>query len=39
MGCDYSDTIKGIGPVKGLELIKQHADILAKEEWYSAGYR
>lgn len=27
MGCDYSDTIKGVGPVKGLELIKQHKDM------------
>merc|ERR1711865_1359121 len=27
MGCDYSDTIKGIGPVKGLELIKKHKDM------------
>merc|ERR1719469_697143 len=24
MGCDYTDTIKGIGPIKGLELIKKH---------------
>jgi len=27
MGCDYSDTIKGIGPVKGLELIKKHGNM------------
>merc|ERR1711935_446173 len=27
MGCDYSDTIKGIGPVKGLELIKKHMNM------------
>ena len=27
MGCDYSDTIKGIGPVKALQLIKKHGCI------------
>ena len=27
MGCDYSDTIKGVGPVKGLELIKEHKNM------------
>lgn len=27
LGCDYSDKIKGIGPVKALALIKQHKNI------------
>ena len=26
-GCDYCDSIKGIGPVKALSLIKQHGSI------------
>merc|ERR1711971_1443846 len=27
MGCDYSDTIKGIGPINALKLIKEHENI------------
>jgi flap endonuclease-1 len=27
MGCDYSDTIKGIGPINALKLIKEYRDI------------
>ena len=29
MGCDYSDTIKGIGPVTALKLIKQYGNLEA----------
>ena len=27
MGCDYCDSIKGIGPKRAIELIKQHRSI------------
>ena len=27
LGCDYSNTIKGIGPMKALEMIKKHRSI------------
>lgn len=27
MGCDYTDTIRGIGPKRSIELIKQHKSI------------
>ena len=27
LGCDYCDSIKGIGPKKALELIKEHKNI------------
>ena len=26
-GCDYTDTVRGVGPKKALELIKEHGDI------------
>ena len=27
MGCDYCDTIRGIGPKTALKLIREHGDI------------
>jgi 5'-3' exonuclease len=27
LGCDYCDTIRGIGPKRALQLIKQYGDI------------
>ena len=42
-GCDYCDSIKGIGPVKALQLIKKHGSIeemlkdLDKEKYPSRG--
>lgn len=27
MGCDYTDSIRGIGPKKAIELIKKHRNI------------
>lgn len=27
MGCDYTDSIRGIGPKKSIELIKNHRSI------------
>jgi len=27
LGCDYCDSIRGIGPVRALELIRQHKTI------------
>jgi flap endonuclease-1 len=29
LGCDYCDSIKGIGPTKAVQLIKQHKTIEA----------
>jgi len=30
MGCDYCDTIRGIGPKRAYDLIKEHKSIVIK---------
>lgn len=37
LGCDYCETIKGVGPVTALKLIREHGSLAKIVEWIQAN--